>query len=235
MKHVAKVDMNAPLHMSSLEIAELTGKRHDNVMTDIQHMLSELHLNAPDFSGTYKTSKGNIYQCFNLPKRETLILVSGYSIVMRARIIDRWQELEDKYGRKQSLEWNRARQEGKLSRKAETDVIEAFVEYATAQGSQNAKHYYVNLTKGTYKALYLLDKSADIKDLRERLSVMQLNQLATAESVARKAIAEYMDMGTHYKDIYRIAIDRVITLADLLGKQLPGNDNVHGIKHKEAA
>lgn len=80
--------------MSSREIAELTGKRHDHVMTDIRKMLSDLNLHAPDFSGTYITDRGNTYDCFNLPKRETLILVSGYSTELRARIIDRWQQLE---------------------------------------------------------------------------------------------------------------------------------------------
>mgnify|MGYP002739479463 CR=1 FL=1 len=63
-------------------------------MVDIRKMLEELNLYAPDFSGTYKTSQGNEYQCFFLPKRETMILISGYRIDLRAKIIDRWQELE---------------------------------------------------------------------------------------------------------------------------------------------
>jgi phage regulator Rha-like protein len=80
--------------MSSREIAELTGKRHDNVMADIKKMLIELDLHSPEFSGQYHDSTGRLLPCFNLPKRETLILVSGYSVVLRSRIIDRWQELE---------------------------------------------------------------------------------------------------------------------------------------------
>ncbi len=85
------------LTMSSREIAELCGKRHDNVMRDIRLMLIDLH----GVDGVLKFEDTQInqqndqrYPIFRLPKRETLILVSGYSVVMRARIIDRWQELE---------------------------------------------------------------------------------------------------------------------------------------------
>ncbi|MQZ31936.1 Rha family transcriptional regulator [Acinetobacter haemolyticus] len=80
--------------MTSVEIANLTGKRHDNVMTDIRIMLDSLKIQSPEFLGDYKDSKGRTYPCFNLPKRETLILISGYSVELRAKIIDRWDELE---------------------------------------------------------------------------------------------------------------------------------------------
>ena len=59
--------------MSSREIAELCGKRHDNVMTDIRNMLELLKIQSPEFLGDYKDDKGRTYPCFNLPKRETLI------------------------------------------------------------------------------------------------------------------------------------------------------------------
>lgn len=125
-----------------------------------------------------------------------------------------------------SIEWNKAREEGKLARKVETDVIKMFVEYATKQGSKNANFYYANITKGTYKALFIIERGSNIKGVRDVLSTFQLNQLNTAEIIVQKAIAEHMEIGTHYKDIYKIAVSRVEELAHLLGKQLPGQDNV---------
>ncbi|WCL51499.1 Rha family transcriptional regulator [Leptospira sp. GIMC2001] len=80
--------------MSSFEIAELTNKRHDNVMTDVRTMLEKLSLHAPDFSGTQKYGNNNTREVFNLPYRETMILVSGYSVELRAKVVDRWIELE---------------------------------------------------------------------------------------------------------------------------------------------
>lgn len=80
--------------MSSREIAELTGKRHDNVMRDVKHLLSALGENLLRFEAVLPDSYGRPQPAFALPKRETLILVSGYDPVMRAKIIDRWMELE---------------------------------------------------------------------------------------------------------------------------------------------
>ncbi|MUZ63516.1 phage regulatory protein/antirepressor Ant [Agrobacterium vitis] len=80
--------------MSSREIAELCNKDHKNVIRDIRAMLAGLRTEPSDFEGEYKDSTGRALPCFNLPKRKTLILISGYNVELRARIIDRWQELE---------------------------------------------------------------------------------------------------------------------------------------------
>ncbi|VEJ45231.1 Uncharacterized phage-encoded protein [Bartonella vinsonii] len=80
--------------MSSIEIAELCGKQHKNVMRDITKIFNELKFEPVDFSGTYVDAKGEIRPCYYLPKRECLILISGYSTTLRAKIIDRWQQLE---------------------------------------------------------------------------------------------------------------------------------------------
>ncbi|MCO8017491.1 phage regulatory protein/antirepressor Ant [Brevundimonas diminuta] len=90
-------DANGIQTMSSLEIAELTGKRHAHVIRDIRKMLADLNqpkTGSVDFQGSYRDAKGETRECFNLPKRESLILVSGYSVELRAAIIDRWEELE---------------------------------------------------------------------------------------------------------------------------------------------
>lgn len=83
--------------MSSREIAELTGKEHRNVMRDARAMLVELYGEGGVLSFEHtqvNPQNGQPYPVLNLPKRETLVLIAGYSIPLRAKIIDRWQELE---------------------------------------------------------------------------------------------------------------------------------------------
>jgi anti-repressor protein len=81
--------------MDSREIAELTGKEHRNVMADIRDQLGKLPGGVLRFQHTYHVDENNQdYPCFYLPYRETMILVSGYRVDLRAKIIDRWLELE---------------------------------------------------------------------------------------------------------------------------------------------
>lgn len=92
MPSLATHGENANLTMSSLEIAGLTGKRHDNILRDVRSMAKDLGLSL-NFEEK-SSGNGRPLTVVNLSKRETLILVSGYSTELRARIIDRWMELE---------------------------------------------------------------------------------------------------------------------------------------------
>ena len=88
--------------MTSLEIAELTDKEHRNVMRDIRVMLVELHGEGGllNFEHTHQNPQnGQFYPIFKLPAREVKILVTGYSITLRARVIDRLEELEARVGK----------------------------------------------------------------------------------------------------------------------------------------
>lgn len=92
MNQIVNINTASTLTMSSREIAEITGKRHNNVRADIEKMADDLSLNFQQ--KTEASHGGRPSKVFYLAKRETLILVSGYSIELRARIIDRWMELE---------------------------------------------------------------------------------------------------------------------------------------------
>jgi anti-repressor protein len=82
--------------MTSLEIAEVTGKEHKNVLRDIRNLLeqgvNELNFELVD----YKDKKGEIRPMYSLTKKGCLILASGYDALLREKIIDRWEELEKK-------------------------------------------------------------------------------------------------------------------------------------------
>ncbi len=88
----------AVLTMSSREIAELTGKRHADVMRDIRTMMEVLQQNA-DLrsvckSSTYIGENDQSYPQYELDKDTSLTLLLGYDVVARMKVVKRWQELE---------------------------------------------------------------------------------------------------------------------------------------------
>ncbi|MCM1490395.1 MAG: phage regulatory protein/antirepressor Ant [Muribaculum sp.] len=80
--------------MTSLQVAEITGKQHAHIMRDIRNLL-EQGVNASNFGLVeYKDSKGEARPCYELTKKGCLILASGYNALLREKIINRWIELE---------------------------------------------------------------------------------------------------------------------------------------------
>lgn len=81
--------------MSSRVIAEITNKKHFNVTRDIKKMLEKLDLDIFKFEGIYLDNTGREQAEYLLNKELTLTLISGYSIPLRNKIIQRWQQLEE--------------------------------------------------------------------------------------------------------------------------------------------
>lgn len=108
--------------MTSREIADLTGKQHAHVMRDIRAYMGAIlqmergvDVKSLDWaslegvSGFGETPIGGVvcseeinqqngqpYPVYILDKSATLTIISGYNILLRKKIIDRWQELENR-------------------------------------------------------------------------------------------------------------------------------------------
>lgn len=96
MNQITTLVNSGELTMSSREIADLTGKRHDNVMRDIRNMLSDIGvpLKTEETEEINNLGMSVKQKYYLLNKEECLCLISGYSIKLRMAIIKRWQELE---------------------------------------------------------------------------------------------------------------------------------------------
>ena len=87
--------------MTSLQIAEITGKTHSNVMRDIRNILEQLEEKHKfNFELMFKITKlGNNAErkdpYYLLTNKDCLLLASGYDANLRAKIINRWEELEE--------------------------------------------------------------------------------------------------------------------------------------------
>lgn len=82
--------------MSSLQIAELTGKNHKEVMRSIRNMEPAWEkINGRKFALVeYRDAKGESRPCYNLTKTECLYVATKFNDEARAKLILRWEELE---------------------------------------------------------------------------------------------------------------------------------------------
>ena len=125
-------------NMSSREIAELTGKRHDNVMQVIASLMSAQILTPEIQESTFK-HRGNEYSQWLLNKRDSLVLVARLSPEFMAAIIDRWQELEAK--ELLEVERKETRQQAKLDAPLMTKSL---ADMRGREGKESPPHIFSN-------------------------------------------------------------------------------------------
>ena len=84
--------------MTSLEIAEVTGRNHKDVMRSIREMEDAwVKVNGRKFALVeYKDAKGEMRPCYSLSKTECLYIATKFNDEARAKLILRWEELETK-------------------------------------------------------------------------------------------------------------------------------------------
>jgi phage regulator Rha-like protein len=83
----------APQTMTSREIAETVGSAHESVLKTIRRLRAEGIVSGNETPYTHEQN-GQTYTEFCLTYRDTMVVASGYSAELRAKVIDRWMELE---------------------------------------------------------------------------------------------------------------------------------------------
>lgn len=154
------------LAMDSRDIAKLTHKRHADVMRDIRDMLEKMGAKMrSSFESTYLDAYGREKPCYKLPHRELLILLTGYSVELRAAVIDRWVYLERHY---------------KTERKKSIETRNTFTDTLSEHG-YTKPHEYIQTTQQ-------MKKSLDISHGKKEMTTRELDEVAASEALAKVMI-----------------------------------------------
>lgn len=158
-----------------------------------------------------KDARGVKYQKYALLNEDqcyfllTLMRNNDFVVDKKSKLVKAFRQAKNQVALR-----DMARIEGKAVRRTETDAIKALVEYATANGSSNAKMYYTNITRMTNSLLSIES------GMRDNLDHKQLQQIKVAETIVEMAIRDGLNAGLDYKDIYKLCKERVSSIADIL-------------------
>ncbi|GIP93929.1 hypothetical protein EC07E033_48020 [Escherichia coli] len=90
------------IKMTSIEIAELVGKRHDNVKRTIETLAKNGVIRLPQIEDCGRINGLGLNQSFCVyvfegeqGKRDSIVVVAQLSPEFTARLVDRWRELEE--------------------------------------------------------------------------------------------------------------------------------------------
>ncbi len=81
--------------MTSKEMAALTEKRHDSVKRTIESLVEKGLIGQPQIVDGEKSGNNVVEKLYAVCKRDSYVVVAQLSPEFTARLVDRWQELEE--------------------------------------------------------------------------------------------------------------------------------------------
>jgi phage regulator Rha-like protein len=186
---VAKIDVLSV--MTSKEIAELTGSTHDNVLKTIRKLIVEGVVSGNETTYVNQQNK-QPYPQYILDFRNTMVVVSGYNADLRARIIDRWQELEAQQSTRIEEEQTRLR-DRQTARLECHDLTKAIEDRYSRRGTKPATYNFSNEfnminkivlgeTAKKFKESHGLDPNAMLRDY---LSAIEIKAVLDLQATSR--------------------------------------------------
>ena len=96
MRKIQNLSATGAQSMTSLEIAQVTGKNHFDLMRAIRKMEPAWEkVNGCKFALVeYRDQKGELRPCYSLTKTECLYIATKFNDEARAKLVLRWEELE---------------------------------------------------------------------------------------------------------------------------------------------
>ena len=243
-----KLVINKKENITSLELLELINKfreeegrttklRHDTLLDIIRDEFEEELLEHSKVEGlegvqkiletsyTHPQNKQN-YPMFVLgldQARQVLIRESKY---VRKKIFEYIKKLEQEIinlkialANRNNTEWLMTRQQGKLIRRNETDVISSLIVYARNQGSKNYNKLYTVYSKLVNNLVGINSNMRDIVDMKT------LEHIRLLEDLFSKLIVNSMEQEIYYKEIYQICKRKGTELMNLLEIECKQLDN----------
>ena len=196
--------------ITSRELLELINKFREKEGNDTELSHNTLLRNIREEIGlkfivqsSYINSQNKKQPMYILDLKQALRILTKESRFVRGKVFEYIEKLEKQNIQlkmmllnRQNSEWLLTRQEGKLTRRRETDRIAELIPYAESQGSKNADKLYVVYSK-------LVNKLAGIKGgMRESVNVETLLHIKKLEDLFSEIIAERMKGKVFYKEIY---------------------------------
>jgi len=174
-----------------------------------------------------KSKGGRPEESYILNEDHFILLVllaknSKESLLLKIRVSKEFKRMKKELARiasnQTNAQWIEQREAGKIARRMETDVIQDFIDYAKTQGGSDkgCDMYYSNISKMENKALFIVERK--YPNLRDVLGVTDLSTIQKADIIVSRALRDGMNDKKAYKDIYKMAKERVEMFAELIGK-----------------